>query len=306
MPTHLVGQPCHQVIHGLNTPPTYCPNRTAEQGQTASAEFYEARLQRACLCTAWPFYDSESKLTGTVNVLKDITKEKELHTQLIQSEKLATVGQLSASLAHEINNPLQSIQGCLDLVQMQAGDAHQSDKYLVLARNELGRLKTIVERMVDFNRPAQEEWTYVDLQNLVEDVIGFCSKRIEQSHITVCQNWCKQTPLVRGICNHLRQVILNLVLNAIDSMPDGGTLTVQSAIRKQHGLWLAIDISDSGAGIKPDNLEKIFEPFYTTKQNGTGLGLPICRTIMDDHNGRLSVASKLGKGSTFTIWLPAA
>lgn len=304
-PTDIIGQPCCQVIHQLVDAPAYCPHLTAQPGQTARAEFYEPRMKRAFLCTVYPSQDAQGKLTGTVNVLKDISKEKELAAQLIQSEKSAAIGQLSASLAHEINNPLQAIQGCLDLAQLQNPETAHSDKYLAIARSELARLKTIVERMVDFNRTSDVGMVSLYMPDLVDDVLALCAKRLEQANITVNKGWHSPVPRILGVENQLRQVFLNLVLNAMDSMPQGGTLSITSRMRQQHGVWLTIQVADTGGGIAPTEMTKIFEPYFTTKKNGTGLGLPICRTILDSHNGRLTVESKLGVGSIFTVWLAA-
>lgn len=305
-PTELVGQPCYHIVHGRATPPDYCPHSrvVAQPAQTATTEFYEARLKRNFQCTVYPFLAADGVLAGAVNVLKDVTREKELQSQLIQSEKMAAVGQLTASLAHEINNPLQAIQGCIDLARMKADDRTQQDKFLGIAQNELQRLKAVVQRMLDFNRPAETEWQWLDLRELVNDVLALSAKQLEHAGIIVHQEWQSEIPPIKGASNHLKQVILNLVLNAIDSMPGGGKLTICGKMQIPDAQWLTLEINDSGTGIAADDLPKIFKPFYTTKAHGTGLGLPICRTIMDNHNGRLTVTSEYGVGSTFTVWLP--
>ena len=306
-PSAMVGRMCYQVIHGLDAPPDYCPHsRTLNStDQVSSAEFEEPRLKKTFLCTRYPFHDPTGRFVGTVNVLKDITAQKRMQAQLIQSERLAAIGQLATSLAHEINNPLQGIKGCLDLIRADLQDNARSLQFLEMIQDEINRLAVIVQRMLDFYRPALEKPTSVDLRAAVDTVLAFSAKRLQHARVGVRLEWADDLPVIKGIDNQLKQVFLNLVLNAIESMPEGGELRVQGCGVEDQGRWVVVHFTDSGSGIPPEMLERIFDPFFTTKTEGTGLGLAVCHTLVSSHGGRLTVESHLGHGSTFSVRLPA-
>ena len=305
-PGALVGQSCYQAIHHRDTPPEYCPHLQAlkDPSRICSAELSEPHLNGSFLCTVYPLRDAAGQVVGAVNVFKDITAEKRLQAELIQSEKLAAVGQLAASLAHEINNPLQGIKGALELAREDIGDNPKPLEYLDLSQGEIERLAKIVQRMLDFHRPAGETPAPVDVREAVDDILALSAKRLQHANVKVEWNWDAGLSKVNGFGNQLKQVFLNLVLNAIDAMPNGGVLRIQARLTEEAGRWLAVTFTDSGEGMPPPELEKIFDPFFTTKANGTGLGLAICQTIISSHGGRLSVDSKLGQGSAFSVWLP--
>jgi two-component system NtrC family sensor kinase len=238
-------------------------------------------------------------------VLKDVTLERRLQAQLIQSEKLAATGRMAASLAHEINNPLQAIQGCLDLAQANLNKPEKQTRYLTMATGEISRLATFVQRMLDFSRPAKGNRALIAPRALIDDVLALTGKRLSQARVRVQINWDERLPRVNGAGNQLKQVFLNLVLNAIEAMPQGGTLTLAGRVVEEDGRWVALSFADSGVGIAPDDLKNIFEPFYTTKPDGTGLGLAVSHNIILGHHGHFTVESAVGKGTTVTVWLGA-
>ncbi len=305
-PGDLVGQPCYRAIHNLDAPPDQCPHRQVVVDRTlsCSAEFDEPHLKGTFLCTSYPFHDASGQFVGTVNVFKDVTAQKRLQAQLIQSEKLAAVGQLAASLAHEINNPLQGIRGALELVREDLGDNTKPLEYLEMSQGEIERLSKIVQRMLDFNRPAGETPGQVDVRATVENILALTAKRLQHANVVLSAEWDDDLPSVRAVDNQLKQVFLNLVLNAVDAMPNGGDLRIRGRQVDEYGKWLVIALTDSGQGIPAEDLDKVFDPFYTTKPDGAGLGLSICRTLVLSQGGRLTVDSQPGKGSTFSVWLP--
>lgn len=306
-PSALIGQSCYEAIHGLTTPPAYCAHCQVvdSQSRASQAEFDEPHLGGTFLCTSYPFHDAAGRFVGTVNVLKNVTAQKRLEALLIQSEKLAAVGQLATSLAHEINNPLQGILGCLDLIRTDLKDYPRSLEFLEMTQDEIDRLATIVQRLLNFYRPTGEKPARLDVRAAVENILALSAKRLQHANVRAQIEWQNGVPMIFGVENQLKQVFLNLVLNAIESMPEGGELRVQGHARQDHGQWVVIDFIDSGVGISSDGLERIFDPFFTTKAKGTGLGLPICQTLVSSHGGHLTVASDVGRGSTFSIWLPA-
>ncbi len=305
-PEAMVGQRCQAVLHGTDEPPSDCPfvRVLASPEHMSEAHVEYLRMEGTYRCVAYPLQESRGALTGAVVVLKNITDEQRLQAHLIQSEKLAATGRMAASLAHEINNPLQAIQGCLDLAQANPSDMQKQQRYLTMAKSEVDRLTTIVQRMLDFYRPSGGGRTILNARELVEDVLVFSYKRLQHGKITTRVEWEAASSTIEGNANQLKQVFLNVLLNAVDAMPAGGELVIRGQLVEKDGLWLGIDFSDSGTGIPTDQLDKIFEPFYTTKIKGTGLGLGISHSIVVGHGGRLTVSSIIGKGSTFTVWLP--
>jgi two-component system NtrC family sensor kinase len=306
-PAALVGNFCYRVVHGLDAPPAHCPHAhvVSGQGHARNVEYEEPHLRRTLRFTAYPIHAHDGALIGTANVLKDVTLERRLQAQLIQSEKLAATGRMAASLAHEINNPLQAIQGCLDLAQANLNKPEKQTRYLTMATGEISRLATFVQRMLDFSRPAKGNRALIAPRALIDDVLALTGKRLSQARVRVQINWDERLPRVNGAGNQLKQVFLNLVLNAIEAMPQGGTLTLAGRVVEEDGRWVALSFADSGVGIAPDDLKNIFEPFYTTKPDGTGLGLAVSHNIILGHHGHFTVESAVGKGTTVTVWLGA-
>ncbi|MCX7838779.1 MAG: ATP-binding protein [Anaerolineae bacterium] len=300
----LVGRRCYDIFHNADTPPEDCPHlRLLQTHQPAEGEVESQRLGKTLWLKTYPLHDSTGEHVGSVNVWRDITTERRLQAQLIQSEKMAATGRLAASIAHEINNPLQAISGCIDLAQATS-DLEKIRRYLTLASTELERLAGVVRRMLDFYRPARAERVPVNVRELMEDVLLLSGKRLQHARVRVSTRWADEIPYVNGVADQLKQVFLNLILNAIEAMPQGGTLDIRGQTIQDGGHWVVLSIADSGAGVAPQDLERIFEPFFTTKPDGTGLGLAVSHSIITQHGGRIIVDSAPGHGTTFTIWLP--
>jgi signal transduction histidine kinase/response regulator of citrate/malate metabolism len=305
-PQELAGKYCYQVIHQCDTPPAYCPvQHSADALAEEQNEIQLAHLGGGTFrLNTYLLRQRDGTISGAVNVLRDITNELALQSQLIQSEKLAAIGRLAGSLAHEINNPLQALQGCLDLALANPNNIEKQARYLNVAKSEVERLASMVQRLLDFYRPSKGARGPVDIAALVEEVLTLSSKRLQHAQITTQIEWDEDLPVIYGVPNQLKQVFLNLVLNAIDAMPNGGKLKIHGRLVEKEKRWLVIDFADTGVGIPPENLDKIFEPFYTTKPSGTGLGLGISHTIVSSHGGQIKIASVAGVGSTFSVWLP--
>ncbi len=241
---------------------------------------------------AWLFHDLEA-------FADEIERSQ---NQLIQAEKMAAVGRLTASLAHEINNPLQAIQNSLHLAAHKGLEGEQKQRFLEMAQNEVNRLVQIVHRMLDFYRPSSAMQA-LDINGPVQDALAIASKRLQQSRIQVESRLNPNLPLVRGTANQLTQVFLNLVINGIEAMPEGGTLWVGTAHHAEAKQVVAA-FRDSGSGISPEIRDHLFEPFHTSKPTGTGLGLAISYGIVERHSGTIEVESPTGGGTTFIIRLP--
>jgi two-component system NtrC family sensor kinase len=223
--------------------------------------------------------------------------------QLVQAEKLAAMGRLTASIAHELNNPLQAIQNCLHLILHRALDTEKQAKYLNMAQDEVERLISTVQRMLDFYRKSPKQLHATDVHQVIEDVLALTDKRLQRGRVRVRRVYDRGLPPLNTIQNQLKQVFLNLVINAIEAMPQGGELLIRTLL-SQDGKWAAIAFQDQGWGLSQQAMAHLFEPFYTTKSTGTGLGLSVSYGIIEQHGGTIQVESTEGKGSCFTVKLP--
>lgn len=223
--------------------------------------------------------------------------------QLIRSEKLAATGRLAVSLAHEINNPLQAIQNLLHLsLDYQVSDDKRHE-FLEIAREETSRLITLVQHTLEFYRPAQAQAGPVDINAAVERVLALSRKKLQHSDIEIELKLDPNLPPVNGMPDQIAQVFLNLIVNAAEAMADGGKLRIKSGADSEQ---ITVRFTDNGPGIAPEDLAHIFEPFYTTKESGTGLGLAVSYNIIESHGGSIGVESVPGHGTTFTVRLPIA
>jgi two-component system NtrC family sensor kinase len=250
--------------------------------------------------------------------LRTLLREwEETQAQLIHAEKMTALGRLAASIAHELNNPLQAVRTYLTLAQENIGlggqqqRADQMERYLGIVGEEIERIATIVRRMRDFYRPAREGLQPTHLDAVLESVLELTSKQLQHSQVTVERMWADYIPEIQTNPDHLKQVFLNLILNAVDAMPTGGTLyistdldQVQGGDDQQSAPAVRIEFSDTGEGMPPEVVSRLFEPFFTTKESGTGLGLSVSYGIIQAHNGQITVESHPGMGTIFTILLP--
>jgi signal transduction histidine kinase len=234
-------------------------------------------------------------------LLQDITDLKMAEEQMIQSDKLAALSRLSAGVAHEIGNPLTSISSYVQILKdMKLEDEFASNSLETIYKH-IGRIDTILKKMSSFTRGMEDEGDRFHIRELVDNTVELVryDKRAKGVDITV--NISDELPSVTVNGNQMIQVIMNLMLNAADSMPEGGTLDVYA---EQRGRWMDLVFRDTGEGISEENMNKIFEPFFTTKKTGTGLGLAVCHSIVNLFGGEILVESQLGKGTKFTVRLP--
>jgi PAS domain S-box-containing protein len=243
-------------------------------------------------------------------MIEDITERKEAQAALVQAEKLSLTGRMVASLVHEINNPLQSVVGYLSLAQEMVADCQLEEagdtcRYLDVAIQELKRTAGIVNRVRDFNRaPSESEKQPTDVNAMITRILTLSEKFCHDHYVEVVWEPGEDLPLLPLALDRVHQVFLNLVLNAIDAMPEGGELRITTA-RTEDPEGVRISFADSGEGIPVDEMAHLFEPFHTTKSEGLGLGLYVSQRIVRDHGGRIDVESTEGAGATFTVWLPA-
>ncbi|MBO1225103.1 MAG: PAS domain S-box protein [Candidatus Scalindua sediminis] len=240
------------------------------------------------------------------NICRDITERKKLEEQLVRSERLAAIGELAAEVAHEINNPLGGLQNFVKMVAREPANVQQTKEFIELIQEGLNRIEVIVKRLTTFSKPYVLRMSDHDLNDIVKESLIFMEHRIEDENISLQKRFAPNLPKVYVDVDNVSQVIINLLANAFDSMPNGGKLLIESKLCKDHDSCVQFLISDTGYGIKKDEVDKIFDPFFSTKGNskGIGLGLAISKRIMEDHGGNIRVASSSGKGTTFAVCFP--
>lgn len=238
------------------------------------------------------------------NLQKSLQQEKSMRNQLIQNERLAAIGRLLASVSHELNNPLQAIQNALFLLKEEKGISEQGKQDLSIVLAESERMGDMIERLREAYRPIRvEDFRPTQINTLVNDTYALTGSHLRHNQIEFEFTPDNELPSIPALTDQIKQAILNLVINAIEAMPNGGKINVQTKHLKENDEVL-ITVSDTGKGISPTILPNIFEAFATDKETGTGLGLTITYDIVTKHHGRISAKNNYGAGATFSIWLP--
>jgi len=227
---------------------------------------------------------------------------KKTEARLIRSEKLAALGQLAAGIAHEIRNPLTSINILIHSLteNIPSGDSHRED--LKVIEEEINRINEILDRFLRFAKPAPPLLERTDVASIFEETLQLIRPRIEKQRIGVKREF-QSLPIILMDREQMKQVALNLLLNAVQAMPKGGNLALRGQ-NSEDGQWIQLSIQDSGIGISSEDMNKLFDPFFSTKEGGVGLGLSITHRIIDQHHGKIEVESTPGEGTLFTVWLP--
>ena len=242
--------------------------------------------------------EAEGKL---LNTLEELEKTRDM---LVQSEKLAAMGRLTSQIAHELNNPLYGIMNTLELLKTEVSPESKRRRILDMALSETVRLTDLLRKMLSFSKPDEEKRQPTDINMILDEILLLVKKQMQENSIRISSSFDESLAHVYASRNQLRQVFLNMISNAQDAMPEGGTLSVKTMMK---GERIQIEITDTGVGIKEENLSKIFDAFYTTKDSvkDVGLGLSVCYGFVKDHDGDIRVSSQWGTGTPFTITLPA-
>jgi len=257
--------------------------------------------------------NEEQQLAAVTIILKDVTEKIKMEGQLVQSAKLAALGEMAAGVAHELNSPMTVIIGTAQLVARELQEDGQTERAGDMEDivNSGLRCKRIIQNLLTFSRQDQQPATEIDLNAETLLVLGMIKYQINRSQITIEERLAPDLPRLVANGPQIQQVLTNFLINARDALTDvercEKVIEVATELRVANGLrWAALSVTDNGIGIPPENLAKIFTPFYTSKEatKGTGLGLSVSLGIAESHNGTIEVASTAGQGSTFTLLLP--
>ena len=245
----------------------------------------------------------EDTVRSNGELQKALAQLRETQDQLLQAERLAAVGRLAASVAHELRSPLTVMRNSLyyldRLLEADKADAAVMRRYLGKMNGEIDRQSKIINDLLFFSRNRPRHLAEVDLNNLIRDAL---QRVVMSDSVEVETDLLAEPGMVRADADQLLQVFVNLISNAVQAMPEGGGLRIET--QSSDDFSVMVTVSDTGVGIPPENLKKLFEPFFTTKDKGIGLGLSVTQSIVEGHRGRLSVASEVGVGTTFTVELP--
>ncbi len=249
--------------------------------------------------------DATGAFTGITAMLRDVTEMRRMDKHLAQTEKLASVGQLASGVAHEINNPLGVIQCYANLIaKSQPADSQVLEDVKIINKHT-DQCRSVVEALLNFSRTAEPRMKATDINTCTQEVLAVLGLQLQRDMFTIQRDFDPQLPPITVDGNKIKQVMMNLLINASQAMPDGGCITVTTRLIND-GRHVSIAIADTGKGIPRENIPKIFDPFFTTKgpEKGTGLGLSVSYGIVQQHGGHISVDSTSGRGTTFTVLLP--
>jgi two-component system sensor histidine kinase HydH len=245
----------------------------------------------------------DGTIWGTIILCRDLTEVQSLKRELETSRRLASLGRLAAGVAHEIRNPLSSIKGFATYFKERYRDNPDDQKTSEIMIQEVDRLNRVITQLLEFARPPVIQKKRASLQSLIQHSLKMIERQGSAKGIQVLSHLSTDVRELDLDPDGINQVLLNLYLNAIEAMERGGTLTV-SLYREERSPWVKIMVSDTGTGISKEDLEHVFDPYFTTKQTGTGLGLAIVHKIIEAHGGEVRVESEIGRGTAVSVLLP--
>jgi PAS domain S-box-containing protein len=314
----LSGGSCREVFHpDTAVAPKTCPVELALRGErveTSMVSEREGRNTRYIDITANPIMDELGEKTRALVFLRDVTMKRLHEMQLIQSEKMSSIGVLATGIAHEINNPLTSVAGYAEALLRRfrdepslGADSRLNDftRYLEVIVREAYHCKGIIGNLLNFGRKSDGLLATVNLNRLIQEILELLRHQPNYGEVAIVVDLAEDIPLINGDPSGLRQVFMNLLVNACQAIKDGGMIKV-SSVYSENEAAILVEISDTGCGIAHDVIERIWDPFFTTKEvgKGVGLGLALSYNIVKRHGGEISVKSAVGEGTVFTVQLP--
>lgn len=251
--------------------------------------------------TATALHDDTGEGTGVICLFRDLTETKRLQTQLQRADRLATIGQFAAAIAHEIRNPLNTLKGFAQYLHGKVAPETDQRRYTELMVQESERLNRIITELLDFSRPLELELVEVDINQVLSETLFLIQRDADAQGVQVKQLMAPETPPVPVDSEKLKQVFLNLLINALQAMPEGGTLQITSQVLDE---WVEARIADSGHGVPAEDIPRLFDPFFSRRKGGTGLGLAVVHRLVEAHNGTIEVESVQDVGTVFVLRFP--
>ncbi|HWR38166.1 MAG TPA: two-component system sensor histidine kinase AtoS [Patescibacteria group bacterium] len=244
--------------------------------------------------------DSDDRMIGAVVVFKDLTEKHRLEEQICRADRLASLGEMMAGIAHEIRNPLTSVKGFVQYLQ-ELDDEAERREYMPIIVKEVDRANRVIDELLYFARPTHTEYQTMDMNEVLTNTLFLVKNKTTTHRVDFVLRLAERLPAVRGDAGQIRQVLLNLLINAIQAIPENGRVEITTCREREQ---IVIEIRDNGSGIPEGDQMKVFDPFFTTKPTGTGLGLAIAQRIVSAHRGSLSISSQMGQGTAVTVEIP--
>jgi len=307
-----IGRYCYEITHRLSDPCSgedhQCPLEETLRTQKPSKETHihkdKDNKNVYYSISAYPFFEN-GEIIGAIELSRDITADINARQAMMLQDKLASIGRLSAGVAHEINNPLTTILTSAMLIQEEIDPNTPMFEELGTITNETLRCRKIVASLLDFARQTRPAKKLHNINDIISECVGLTRKQAEFKDIKIVRQLSDNIPQLLLDKEQIQQAVINLILNATDATDSGGTITVSTEFSPDD-KFVKVNISDTGKGISAENIDKIFEPFFTTREIGTGLGLAITHGIIGRHGGDIKVQSQPGQGTTFTIRFPSS
>ncbi|MCF8127429.1 MAG: PAS domain S-box protein [Deltaproteobacteria bacterium] len=309
------GELCHKALHHKDEKCSWCLHDKVQQGASLETEIVSPRNNRSYSVTHSPIFHEDGSISK-MTIYKDITVTKQLQHQLFRSERLSATGQLAATIAHEINSPLQGIISILNLVERTHDQDEKLLENLNLVKRGFTNIRDTVKKLLDLNRPRKEDIQSINMNGLIEDTIKLLESHLKKSDVKIILTLSAGIPNISGSPQQLTHVFMNLINNAVEAMAGvskpkngwktrektGGKVTLTSSLEKDD---IVIKVVDTGPGIEEEDLAYIFDPFFTRKKEmGMGIGLSLCHGIIEDHNGTIAAKNHPQGGAVFKITLP--
>jgi PAS domain S-box-containing protein len=251
-----------------------------------------------------PFPDDNGNIIGMMGIIRDVTQVQRLEERLKNEERLASLGLLATGIAHEIRNPLSSVKMNLHILRERLNPAGDNLEHFKIAQAEVANLERVVSELLDYAKPAKLKLDYHDPHEIIDETVAVAATSCEQEEITIEKKYADDAPLLLVDKGKIHQALLNIILNAAQASPRNSTVTIETKTVRAPSKKFLISVADSGKGIKPEDLKFVFDPFFTTRKSGTGLGLPTVRNIMKTHDGDISIDSTPGEGTVAKLELP--
>jgi PAS domain S-box-containing protein len=295
----IVGEKCYEIMHGKIEPWDKCPHcKSVHHMKPFVGEIDDEHLGGTYVVSSSPIFDSSDNYVGTVHISRDITELRTLREKVAHSERMAALGELAARVAHEIRNPLISIGGFARRLEKKLSD--DSKEYAGIIVNEVSRLENILKEILGFVKSSRIVKTKVDVNELINNVADFISPQVNERNNEIIRDLSDSEIMTAIDPDKIKEAILNIITNAAQAT-EHGTITIRTRCRNNEAV---IELIDTGCGIKEKDMKSIFNPFFTTKVEGTGLGLAVTHKIIQEHSGKVKVESVWGGGTAFRIHLP--